>query len=70
MQRALTCGILDSSTFRIAAWNTVNVTTLFIGVTGVIDTFQSVVSCTPTQLGAAISKNDLTGLAQEESACH
>lgn len=68
MQRVLTCLILDncedSSTFRIAAWNTVNVTTLFSGVAGVIDTFQSVVSCTPTQLGAAIAKNDLTRLAQ------
>ena len=52
----------DIITFRIAAWNTVNLTALFSWVTGVIKTFQSVVPCTATQLWAAISKYDLTRL--------
>lgn len=53
-------------TYRMAAWNTIIITALFIEVTGVIDTFESVVPCTPAQLGAAITKNDLARLAQKE----
>lgn len=70
LQVVLTYHILDNCedgvTFWIAAWNTINVTALFSGVTGIIDTFQSVVSCTPTELGATIAKNDLTRLAQKD----
>lgn len=37
-------------TFGIAACNTINVATLFCGVTGIINTLQSVVPCTATKL--------------------
>lgn len=51
-------------TFKVAAMHSTNLPTFFCHrVTAVVHTVESVVASTATQLGTAISKNDLTRLS-------
>ena len=51
-------------TFKVAAMHSTNLPTFFgHRVTAVVHTVESVVASTATQLGTAISKNDLTRLS-------
>lgn len=57
---------VDFFTFRMAAWHSIMLTTLFIGITGVINTFQSVVACTAAQLWTTVTIYNLTRLKTKE----
>lgn len=41
--------------------------TFFCGVTGVVHTVQGIIACTATQLGAAIAKDNLSRLKQNDT---